>query len=290
MGFDKNRLISTVYKEDDEALTSGKIQPESRKSSAWGPTPIFGTWVPRGPAALLGDPVRQGPRACTCGAGAACRPENDCDRWMEVWNNWCSPSSIARNDGSLKPLPKKNIDTGMGLERLTAVVQGVFTNFETDLFQPYIRQTEEMLGKSSKGLREKMAPFRLIPDHARSSTFMIGDGIIPSNEGRGYVLRRLIRRAVRHGRQNGRKDPRSSILIGRRGGDGNVGGLSGTGGQTGEPSFHGAARRGAFFRNAGERHQPAGRNGANGPRRRTESRFGNGGFPPCTTPTGFRPT
>ena len=126
-----------------------------------------------------------------------CRPGCDCDRYLEIWNLVFMEFDRG-NDGLLRELPHKNIDTGMGLERITSVMQKAQTDFETDLFLPIIEKIEKMSGISYQ--REDLRPyFQIIADHIRAITFLIGDGVYPANEGRGYVLRRLIRRAHRYG-------------------------------------------------------------------------------------------
>ena len=128
-------------------------------------------------------------------------PGGENERYLEVWNLVFSQFNH-NPDGSYTPLPKKNIDTGMGLERMTSIVQDVPTNFDTDLFMPMIGATESISGeKYRNGDLEKDMAFKVIADHIRTVTFAVGDGALPSNEGRGYVLRRLLRRAVRYAKK-----------------------------------------------------------------------------------------
>ncbi|HWU39638.1 MAG TPA: alanine--tRNA ligase-related protein, partial [Candidatus Acidoferrum sp.] len=110
-------------------------------------------------------------------------------------------------DGTITPLPKPSIDTGMGLERITAIVQGVESNYDTDLFGSFLRRIEKMSQRKYPPKGVEGISFRVIADHSRAATFLIGDGVLPSNEGRGYVLRRIMRRAMRHGRKLGINDP-----------------------------------------------------------------------------------
>src|SRR6188768_1508384 len=112
-----------------------------------------------------------------------------------------------RADGSLTPLPAPGVDTGMGLERLASVVQGVPTNYDTDLFTPIHARMRELLGHDPDAFENERFSYQVIADHSRAVTFLIADDVLPSNEGRGYVLRKLFRRAVRHGRLLGRREP-----------------------------------------------------------------------------------
>src|SRR5690606_16376694 len=128
-----------------------------------------------------------------------CYPGGENDRYLEIWNLVFSQYNH-NPDGTYTPLPKKNIDTGMGLERMASVVQNVPTNFDTDLFLPIIQHTEQLSGVRYGAAPEMDEAFRVIADHVRTVCFAIGDGALPSNEGRGYVIRRLLRRAVRYGK------------------------------------------------------------------------------------------
>ncbi|TYS36695.1 alanine--tRNA ligase [Bacillus pumilus] len=197
IGFDPNLLSVTVHPEDEEAyvLWRDKIGvPEERiirlEGNFWdigeGPSgPNTEIFYDRGESygADMNDPELY--------------PGGENERYLEVWNLVFSEFNH-NPDGSYTPLPKKNIDTGMGLERMVSVIQNVPTNFDTDLFMPIIRAVETISGESYGLAKEKDTAFKVIADHIRTVAFAVSDGALPSNEGRGYVLRRLLRRAVRY--------------------------------------------------------------------------------------------
>ena len=141
----------------------------------------------------------------------------ECGRYVEIWNLvFMQFNRSGYAEGVLVRLPKPSIDTGAGLERVTAVLQGVISNYDTDLFVPLIKRAAELTGASLESELKKedeeerhhqAASLRVIADHARASTFLISDGVVPANEGRGYVLRKIIRRAIRHGRLLGQEKP-----------------------------------------------------------------------------------
>lgn len=193
------RLHVSVYKDDDEAyriweekigIPSDRIVRLGEKDNFW----AMGDTGPCGPCSEIH--IDQG-LSLGCGQ-PGCAPGCDCDRYLEIWNLVFTQFDRDQ-EGNLTPLPKPNIDTGMGLERITAVVQGVTSNYDTDLFRDIILRIEEVSQKKYGDDEKQDVAFRVISDHARSLSFLIGDGIIPSNEGRGYVLRRIIRRAIRYG-------------------------------------------------------------------------------------------
>lgn len=197
----EERLWVTIYKDDDEAfriwhdvvgVPERKIVRMGKDTNFWGPA---GPTGPCGPCSeihydlgIMED----------CPEGEECTPANSDKRFLEIWN-LVFTEYYQDEKGELHPLPRKNIDTGAGLERIAAVVQGVSSNFETDLFRPIIRREEELFGVKYGESEEKNVSLRVIADHARAVTFLIADGVFPSNEERGYVLRRILRRAVRHG-------------------------------------------------------------------------------------------
>ncbi|MBI5902236.1 MAG: alanine--tRNA ligase [Deltaproteobacteria bacterium] len=203
-----DRLWVTVFEDDDEAaiiwtretgISEKRIVRMGAKDNFWS----MGDVGPCGPCSeIIFD---QGP-GVGCGR-PDCAVGCDCDRFLEIWN--LVFMQFNRNAaGSLTPLPRPCIDTGMGLERLTSVLQLRHTNYDSDLFMPIIEAIEGLTSvKYSGGGQPLDVSIRAIADHARAITFLITDGVLPSNEGRGYVLRRIIRRAVRHGRLLGRKEP-----------------------------------------------------------------------------------
>src|SRR5699024_1284519 len=139
-------------------------------------------------------------------------PGGENERWLEIWNLVFSQFNHLPDD-TYEPLPNKNIDTGMGLERIVSVIQETPTNFETDLFMPLIEKVEDISGVSYETSEDLKQSFKVIADHIRAVTFAIADGALPSNEGRGYVLRRLIRRSIMHGRRLSLNKPFLTELV-----------------------------------------------------------------------------
>ncbi len=207
LGLDKERLYVTVYTDDDEAADIWHLQegvPRERiyrfgeKDNFWS----MGDTGPCGPCSEIfwdnGPEVGCGSPTCAVGC--------DCDRYMEIWNNVFMQFDRS-SDGTLTPLPKPAVDTGMGLERIATVLQGVKSNYDTDLLQGIIQYVAKLGGKSYRQNDKDDVSMRVIADHARAVTFLICDGALPSNEGRGYVLRRIMRRAARHAKMLGFAEP-----------------------------------------------------------------------------------
>ncbi len=211
VGLPEDRMWATIHPEDEEArriwLDVIGLPPQrliETEDNFWdiGPGPCgpnSEVHFDQGPEFGCGSP--------SCGVGC------DCDRYLEVWNHVFSQFEH-QEDGSYKPLPRKNIDTGMGLERLAAVVQGVSSNFAIDLFQPIMQAITDLSGYPYEQNQPQTMAFNVIADHTRAVVFAISDGALPSNEGRGYVIRRLIRRAVRFGKTLGLNEPFLYQLVG----------------------------------------------------------------------------
>ena len=206
LGLPPERLYFTVFEDDDETIEIWKNLgvPEDHISRL-GEDDNFWRAGPTGPCGPCSEIYYdQGPEF-GCGS-PDCAPGCDCDRFLEYWN--CVFTQYdGQEDGTLAPLPKKNIDTGMGLERMAAIMQGVQSNYETDVLRSLVAVGERLAGVTYGEDAETDLALRIIADHSRSVTFMIADGILPGNEGRGYVLRRLLRRAARHGRMLGISRP-----------------------------------------------------------------------------------
>ncbi len=201
------KLWVSIFDDDDEAeeiwkkvdgLLPGRIVRMGEKDNFW----AMGDTGPCGPCSEIH--IDQG-EAAGCGR-PDCKLGCDCDRFLELWNLVFMQFNRSE-DGTMTPLPKPSIDTGMGLERIAAVLQGKFNNYDSDLFSPLIAALEKLSGKSY-GLDEQVSvAMRVICDHARATTFLVADGVLPANEGRGYVLRRIMRRAIRYGKTLGFKKP-----------------------------------------------------------------------------------
>jgi alanyl-tRNA synthetase len=208
------RLWVTVFREDDEAarlwreaigVPTERIIRLGEKDNFWqmgdtGPCgPCSEIYIDQGPAAGCGQP--------TCGVGC------DCDRYLEIWNLVFMQYNRDAS-GTLTPLPRPSIDTGMGLERVAAVSQGVTSNYDSDLFGPVLRAIGDAASRSYGRDPQSDTSMRVIADHLRALTFLVSDGVLPSHEGRGYVVRRILRRAARHGKLIGLDGPFLHRLVG----------------------------------------------------------------------------
>jgi alanyl-tRNA synthetase len=207
-GLPKAKLLVTVFSEDDEAfdlwrkiggLPESKIIRIPTSDNFW----QMGDTGPCGPCSEIfydhGEHIPGGPPGS---------PDQDGDRFIEIWNLVFMQFEQLR-PGERVPLPKPSIDTGMGLERISAVLQGTHDNYATDLFRALIRSIEDLTGVEAEG----RASHRVIADHLRASSFLVADGVLPSNEGRGYVLRRIMRRAMRHAQLLGAREPLMYRLV-----------------------------------------------------------------------------
>ncbi len=210
-GLPEDKLYATVFRTDDEAeqlwhritgLPAERVQRFDEKDNFW----EMGDTGPCGPCSEIH--LDRGPEACDHKgeAGHVCAVNGDCARYIELWNLVFIQYNRDAG-GELHELPAKHVDTGMGLERVTAVLQGVFSNYDVDLFRDIISATEELAGRGYGKNAEADVSFRVIADHARAVNCLIADGVLPGNDGRGYVLRRLLRRAARHGRLLGFEEP-----------------------------------------------------------------------------------
>jgi len=206
-GLPADKLWASVYLDDDDAyelwqknigLPEDRIVRLGEEDNFWS----MGDTGPCGPCSEIlidrGEEFGCGRPECTAGC--------DCDRYLEIWNLVFMQFN-RDTSGKMTPLPKPSIDTGLGLERMVSIIQNVPTNFDTDLIRPIIAKTEELAEKQLGESHETDVAMKVIADHSRAAAFLIGDGIMPSNEGRGYVLRRIMRRAIRYGRNIGLNRP-----------------------------------------------------------------------------------
>lgn len=212
-GIPPERIAATVYTDDDEAhrIWSQEIGLPPERLVRWGNIASgdeknfwrMGDTGPCGPCSEL-----HFDRGAHLSEGPNCIPDHSehCPRWLEIWNLVFMEFDRAA-DGSLSPLPFKSVDTGMGLERMASAVQGVDSNYKTDLFVPIIERLAAFIGHDPETVETERFSYQVVADHSRAMTFLLSEGVQPSNEGAGYVLRRIIRRAVRHGRLLGIAGP-----------------------------------------------------------------------------------
>ncbi|CAN5818973.1 alanine--tRNA ligase [soil metagenome] len=213
LGIPDERLAATTYRDDEEAwaVWRDEIGLPPERMARWGDVDAgddhnFLRMADTGPCGPCSEIHYD--RGAHLSEGPHCVPDHSetCPRWLEVWN-LVFMEFDQRPDGTRVPLPFRSVDTGMGLERLTSVLQGVSSNYDTDLFLPIHKRLREVLGHDPDTFEAERFSYQVIADHSRAITFLIADGVLPSNEGRGYVLRRIVRRAVRHGRLLGRHEP-----------------------------------------------------------------------------------
>jgi len=213
-GLPKERLWATVFKDE-----SGQLETDEEAANLWrsetdivpehilyfGPKDNFWEMADTGPCGPCSEiHYDYGPEACRLQGepGHVCQVNGDCGRFVELWNLVFIQYNKDAS-GALYPLPARHVDTGMGFERMAALLQGVDSNYDTDLFTPILRRVQEMTGHTDAQVKENMVAYHVVADHGRAITFLIGDGVLPGNEGRNYVLRMVLRRAARFGRELG---------------------------------------------------------------------------------------
>ncbi len=210
MGIPADRLVATTHREDDEAyehwrrslgLPDQRVLRMGDKTNFW----MMADVGPCGPTTEVHYDF--GEEHCTCGRpDCSVALDNDCGRWLEVWN-LVFMQYDQDEAGHRRPLPAHGVDTGMGFERLTAILQGVYSNYETDLFLPIMDAVQRLRGHSPAEREAHATAYRVLADHSRAIAFLIADGVLPGNEGRNYVLRLIMRRAMRFGRLMGFEEP-----------------------------------------------------------------------------------
>ncbi len=215
-GISPKRLYYTVYQDDDEAydiwvnevgVPEDRVYRMGEKTNFWS----MGDTGPCGPTSEIH--YDWGKEYCTCDdPNCSVFIDNGCDRWLEVWNLVFMQFDQSA-DGTRTPLPKTGVDTGMGLERITSILQKKHSNYDTDLFKPIMERTRKLLGQSKEAMEENIVSYRVIADHVRAVAFLIADGVTPGNEGRNYVLRLILRRAARYGHLLGFEGPFLSEII-----------------------------------------------------------------------------
>jgi len=213
LGIPGDRLAATTYRDDEVAwaVWRDEIGLPPERMARWGNVDAgddknFWRMAETGPCGPCSEIHFD--RGAHLSEGPECVPDHSehCPRWLEIWNLVFMEFNQLP-DGPRVPLPFTSVDTGLGLERLASVLQGVLSNYDTDLFTPIHETLRRMLGHDPDAFEAGRFSYQVIADHSRAMTFLIADGIMPSNEGRGYVLRRIIRRAIRHGRLLGRREP-----------------------------------------------------------------------------------
>jgi alanyl-tRNA synthetase len=213
LGIPGDRLAATTYSDDEVswAIWRDEIGLPPERMARWGDVAKgddknFWRMADTGPCGPCSELHYD--RGVHLSEGPECVPDHSetCPRWVEIWNLVFMEFNQLP-DGPRVPLPFPSVDTGLGLERLAAVLQGVLSNYDTDLFTPIHETLRRLLGHDPEAFEAERFSYQVIADHSRAVTFLIADGVLPSNEGRGYVLRRIVRRAVRHGRLLGRREP-----------------------------------------------------------------------------------
>jgi alanyl-tRNA synthetase len=206
-GLPGEKLYASIYLDDDEAydLWHDHIGIPTERIARFGEEDNFWAMGDTGPCGPCSELLLDRGEAYACGK-PDCKVGCECDRYLEIWNLVFMQFNRDAS-GKMTPLPKPSIDTGLGLERMVALLQDVPTNFDTDLMLPIIKKAQELAQKKMGDSKEDDVAMKVIADHSRAAAFLINDGVLPSNEGRGYVLRRIMRRAIRYGRNLGLEKP-----------------------------------------------------------------------------------